>query len=227
MTNFHPDAQWLSEYVAGTLADSEALCVSTHLTYCEQCRKETADLMHFGATLFDHQQGTDDTLDTALQQALSDIDSKAPDSLDQHSPDDAPMPAATDEHKQLPHVIRKLINKNANELSWRKIGNKISMARLNDLGDEKEITLHKLQPGSSVSEHDHHGREITVVLDGSFSDDDGQYFPGDFLIREPGETHHPKANEECLCLAVCDAPVKFTGLFARLLNPLVAFQHNR
>ncbi|MEM7258898.1 MAG: cupin domain-containing protein, partial [Pseudomonadota bacterium] len=68
---------------------------------------------------------------------------------------------------------------------------------------------------------------ITVVLCGSFSDQDGVYKAGDFIVRQPGETHRPMVteDEECICLSVCDAPVKFTGVFTRLLNPLVAYQH--
>lgn len=223
MTNFHPDAQWLSEYVAGTLADSQALCVATHLTYCSQCKQDTAVMTQFGAALFDSEPTDSLTETNTLQQVWSGIDSK----ISTSTLDNQPIPDHAVTGNQLPPVIRKLVPNGTNTLRWRKIGSKISIAKLNNLGDKREITLHKLQPGSSVSDHDHRGREITVVLRGSFSDADGNYNPGDFLVREPGETHQPIVNndEECLCLAVCDAPVKFTGRFTRLLNPLVAFQH--
>lgn len=225
MTNFHPDEQWLSEYVAGTLADSQALCVSTHLAFCNQCKKETTEMTLFCAALFNNQQTDGASSPTALQQILSDIDINTGNS---HTDHDTQPTSSNEDSNQLPKVIQKLIPGEAGNLRWRKIGSKISIAKLDNLGDKREITLHKLQPGSSVSDHDHRGREVTVVLHGSFSDDEGQYYPGDFLVREPGETHQPKVNnnEECLCLAVCDAPVKFTGLFTRLLNPLIAYKHN-
>lgn len=222
MTNYHPDGQWLSEYVAGTLADSQALCIATHLSYCSECKNTIAEMTHLGGAMFDAQQTPDNVSPAALQQILSDIDNKPTD-----TPDALHSNSASDSEEYFPRAIKKMIPNGTSELSWRKIGSKISIARLDNLGDKREITLHKLQPGSSVSDHDHRGREITVVLRGSFSDDDGQYIPGDFLVRDPGETHQPRANnnEECLCLAVCDAPVKFTGMFTRLLNPLLALQH--
>ena len=58
MTTFHPDSQWLFEYVAGTLDDSQALCVSTHLSYCSQCKSQVAHLTSVGGAMF-----SSDTLD--------------------------------------------------------------------------------------------------------------------------------------------------------------------
>jgi putative transcriptional regulator len=86
-----------------------------------------------------------------------------------------------------------------------------------------QSVLHRVRPGGSVPRHDHRGLEFTVVLRGSFSDEFGVYGPGDFLLREPGICHHPVAaeNGECICLTVQEAPVRFTGLLWRCLNPLL------
>ena len=87
-----------------------------------------------------------------------------------------------------------------------------------------EVALHRIDAGGKAPEHDHRGREITVVLTGSFSDEDGVYQPGDFLVREPGDTHRPFAarNEDCICLSVLEAPIKLTGI-KRILNPFLSF----
>lgn len=231
MTHYHPDSQWLSEYAAGTLTDSQALCISAHLAYCEHCKQQTTELTEIGAMLF-YGQPSADTSPDALHSVLKQIQAQTP-ATAQTSPQTASIPQTqltsgdAEDYANLPAAVQKLVPGGFSNLRWQKIGSLISIAKLNNLGDERNVSLHKLQPGGSVSNHDHRGREITVVLRGSFSDQDGQYFPGDFLIREPGETHRPSAsnNEECLCLAVCDAPVKFTGMFARLLNPLMAYQH--
>ena len=87
-----------------------------------------------------------------------------------------------------------------------------------------ELALHKIDAGGKVPDHDHRGQEITVVLKGSFSDEDGVYQPGDFLVREPGESHRPMAaqNDDCICLSVLEAPIKLKGLKS-LLNPFLSF----
>ena len=71
--------------------------------------------------------------------------------------------------------------------------------------------------------HGHAGSEITVVLQGSFSDQDGRYAQGDFLVRGPGDEHRPvaAADSDCLCLAVLDAPIRLGGLLGRLANPFL------
>jgi putative transcriptional regulator len=100
------------------------------------------------------------------------------------------------------------------------------MARLQTGQKEFEVALHRIKAGGSVAKHDHGGTEITLVLDGSFSDENGIYHEGDFLVREAGETHRPLASRDapCICLSVVAAPVRMTGTFTRLLNPFLAFK---
>ena len=64
---------------------------------------------------------------------------------------------------------------------------------------------------------------MTLVLEGGFSDADGNYHEGDFLLRTPGEVHAPTAlqSEDCICLAVLDAPLKFTDWKFRWMNPFL------
>ena len=114
-------------------------------------------------------------------------------------------------------------------LKWKSFGKNLSIVDIDRVDEKREVALHRLAPGGAVAHHDHHGREITVVLTGSFSDRDGQYYPGDFIVKEPGEQHKPMASENsaCVCLSVTDAPVKFTGMLTRLLNPVVAYRHPR
>ncbi len=227
MTQFHPDTHWLAEYVSGSLPEAQALCIATHLEFCPQCRADINALTEIGASLF---SATDDTtplnpqvLD-AVWQSITPDNNPPPAVAIQAESHPTSVPAYPD---SFPRALRKLIPDGTSGLPWKNIGSRLSVAKLHRIDAERDVSLHRLQPGGVVSDHDHGGREITVVLSGSFSDQNGQYHPGDFLVREPGETHRPTASEdnECICLAVCDAPVKFTGLFSRLLNPLVALQH--
>ena len=61
------------------------------------------------------------------------------------------------------------------------------------------------------------------MLHGAFTDTTGHYARGD--IQEAGETleHQPyaAAGEDCICLAVTDAPLRFSSMAARVVQPLI------
>ena len=109
-------------------------------------------------------------------------------------------------------------------LAWRSLSPSLKVAPIGIGEKVHELALHRIKVGGKVPEHNHKGSEITVVLKGSFSDEDGVYQEGDFIVREAGDVHQPIAakNEECICLSVLAAPIKLTGI-KRLLNPLLTF----
>jgi putative transcriptional regulator len=85
------------------------------------------------------------------------------------------------------------------------------------------VELLKIKPGGAAHTHTHLGDEYTVILEGAFSDESGLYARGDFLLRDHKDRHTPVAtrDRECICLAVTEGPIQFTGFFSRLLNPLL------
>ena len=90
-------------------------------------------------------------------------------------------------------------------------------------GDRRcETTLYHIRAGGSLPLHGHRGSEITVVLRGAFSDNAGVYHNGDFIVRGSDDFHAPTAtlDDDCLCIAVLDQPVRFSGLM-RIVNPLI------
>ena len=82
-----------------------------------------------------------------------------------------------------------------------------------------------MRAGRQVPQHTHEGSELTVVLDGAFHDETGHYGRGDLVIADSSLDHRPTADEEqdCLCLAVTDAPLRLTGRFGRFFNPFIRF----
>ena len=53
MANHHPNEELLMAYSASSLPISQALCVSTHLEFCEQCRSHTQKLNSIGGLLLE------------------------------------------------------------------------------------------------------------------------------------------------------------------------------
>ena len=76
--------------------------------------------------------------------------------------------------------------------------------------------------GQSMPDHGHRGMELTLVLQGAFSDSEDRFGPGDIEIATEDLEHTPvaEAGVACICLAVTDAPLRFMGLIPRLLQPL-------
>jgi putative transcriptional regulator len=74
-----------------------------------------------------------------------------------------------------------------------------------------------------VPEHTHDGRELTLVLAGSFRDGKDVFARGDIEEADDTLLHQPVATEEedCICLAVTEAPLKFTSWIVRLIQPIL------
>jgi len=219
----HPDQTMLAEYVAGSLNFSTAVSVSAHLNYCEACRETVKTLESIGGTLLeqlevDNMKLDDDCFDSIMKRI---------DQEDRSRPKAFLQQPINDQHgnnnSELPNVVQRLIPNQQQSIQWKRLGLSLHTSALDKLDEQHDIALHRIQAGSSVFEHDHHGEEITLVLKGSFSDEDGMYQQGDFIVKQPGDTHRPMAakNEDCVCLVVQEAPVKFTGFFSRCLNPLI------
>ncbi len=58
------------------------------------------------------------------------------------------------------------------------------------------------------------------MLEGGFSDAYGHYLAGDVSVADSEVTHQPVADDDgdCICLAVTDAPLRFTGPLGSLIN---------
>jgi putative transcriptional regulator len=117
----------------------------------------------------------------------------------------------------LPSVLNNMIlGKTAN------IG-KLSRARIQLDENEIHSSLLHIQPGGSVPEHTHNGFELTVLIAGDFSDDQGEYVPGDFIMLDKKHQHHPVSEKGCLCFTVANDSLHFTQGINKLLNPIGTF----
>lgn len=89
--------------------------------------------------------------------------------------------------------------------------------------DAGQARLLKIPAGQPVPEHEHNGRELTLVLTGSFHDKVGEFVHGDVEDVDQKTFHRPIAAsvEECICLAVTDAPLIFKNLLPRLAQHFI------
>jgi len=101
---------------------------------------------------------------------------------------------------------------------WIQVARGISDQKVNIKDKQYTSRLIHIKAGTKIPSHTHHGEEITVVLKGSFSDEYGTYKPGDFLLRDGAYQHSPYADSDCICYAISDAPLHYTGFFGPIFN---------
>jgi putative transcriptional regulator len=138
-------------------------------------------------------------------------------------PEDQPDEESREVDSRVPRCLRQFVERTYDGLDWKRVSADIHSVELCRDSNGARVELLKIKPGGSATTHTHMGDEYTVILEGSFSDESGLYGQGDFLIRDENDQHTPVATQdrECICLAVTEGPIQFTGFLHRLLNPFI------
>lgn len=215
MVNHHPDPELLAAFASGTLPLSQALTVSVHTERCSECRANLKRLNMLGAELLSSLSPK-----AGSAQLKSDVLAKL--DLADTSPEQPAKPAIP-LNKRIPAALRQFIPRSYDDLNWEYHGPAIRSATLCVDTNGARVEMIRIKPGGRVASHTHIGDEITVVLEGSFSDETGVFREGDFVLCDARHEHRPVATKdrECICLAVTNAPLRFTGLLGRLINPFM------
>lgn len=223
MIHYHPDDNMLIEFGNGSLDWGLCILVSAHIEQCRLCKAKIKTQERIGAVLLCTSKMEPSAADS-LDKLLTKIQLMEQAATQQKLPlssDATPSPCDVDQ-VAYPKVVNKLL-RHRTLPNWQRISRSLKARRLITGQTKYEISLHNICSGGQVSEHDHRGLEITLVIKGCFSDAQGLYGPGDFIRKEPGQIHRPTAsqNEDCLCLSAVEAPVKLTGFIGRCINPFL------
>jgi len=205
-----PD-ELLLDYAAGALAEGPALAVALHVALDPAARRTVRRLRGLGGALLDSEPGAAMGED-ALERALARLDA-----LPGESPS---APSGTRPgFDWAPTLLRPYLAGK----SWRRAFGGFEEIRIDLHGDSHNVALLKLEPGRGLPVHRHVAGEYTVVLQGGYTDNTGQYGVGDFAVGPGPQTHKPIADpgEPCIALIVLEQPIVLTGFWARLLNPLL------
>ncbi len=212
MATHHPDTRLLNEHAAGSLALAQSVCVTLHLNYCEQCRRVHQQLNDLGSAMFE-KLAPSTVSAQLLDSVMARLDAEA-----------EPLSYRTHEVAGgTPPLVQRLMHRDYQDLDWRRIGGHVRICHLRTGDPENEFALYHIKAGGKIPRHTHRGTELTLVLEGSFSDEAGHYEAGDFLIRDAQHQHTPTAtrDRDCVCIGVLDAPVRFTDWRFRAANPFL------
>ncbi len=206
MINHHLTPELMMAYSAGTLPEAFALVVATHVSMCDGCRAEIDSFDAVGGCM----------VEDARAAALS------VDSLEATMRLIAQGPATTKQMPRLssgtlPSPLQDYVGGDLDAIKWRSIGMGVKQAILPTSSDATARLLY-IPAGSAVPDHGHRGTELTLVLQGAFSDDEDRFARGDVEVANEDLQHTPVADigMDCICLAATDAPLKFNAFIPRL-----------
>ena len=209
----HVDTATLMSFSAGTLNGSLAAVVAAHVSSCPHCAREVAAMDLVGATLLGG-------LPVPLQAAGEDH----PPMPRATAANPAPVTAerAVDEDSAvIPAPIRKRFGISGKNIRWQRLAPGVWHHRLARDGENAgDLRLLKIAPGYRMLEHGHGGTELTLVLEGAFSDSTGEYLPGDIQEVADELEHSPVADKVsgCICLIASEEPARFRGVVGRIVQ---------
>lgn len=222
---YHPTDEQLIDFSAGALVMSRALPIAVHIEQCAICQQNINKLQLLGSI----------QLESIAPQPVSDsvkasVLAKITASKNTIAADKKVEPAKLAKRRdglKIPRSLSRWVPDDYQSIKWTKISSSVFLHELCTDGNGAKASLVKVKAGGSMAQHGHSAEEVTVILQGSFSDHEGSYNPGDFIFHKSGDKHQPVAtvDQDCICLIVLDGPVQFTGLLTRLLNPFLRMVH--
>lgn len=217
----HLTDKLLMAYSAGQLPEAFSLVVATHISLCDECRARLASFDALGGAVLEETQDvpmSSGSLDATMKM----IRDRAARGVG--NPDD-PVAAPRFGGRRvadcvLPQPVRSYVGGDLDAVRWRSVGGGVRQAILPTARDARVRLLH-IPAGVAVPDHGHNGTELTQVLRGAFRDERGYFGPGDIDIATEDTHHTPIAegDEDCICLAATDAPLRFRAFLPRIAQP--------
>lgn len=225
-THPHADAltteTLLMRYAAGVLPPYESMLMAAYLTVSEDARQRMASFEAEGGRMIESVDPVSVT-QTCLNNILAMTQPQ------QHPAGPAPAPCS-DARKDggdcsIPKLLRKLVDAHCpqQKLSWDHVSPGIAKIDITLCRSEprtRRLRLLRLDPHQTTPVHHHLGTEITLVLEGGYTDETGSYNRGDMVIvTDPALRHSPRAMDSgCTCLSLTEAPLRFDNMFVQLFN---------
>ncbi|MEL7513786.1 MAG: ChrR family anti-sigma-E factor [Pseudomonadota bacterium] len=211
--NHHLTDDILMAYATGTLPEAFNLMVAAHVSLCDECRARVDAFDALGGEVLE-QSGTKPAPvdDDCLSQTMALIAGGAAQDIKVQSRKTGGV---------LPAPLQDYVGGDIDQIRWKPIGMGVKQAILPTSRDASARLLF-IPAGAAMPDHGHHGIEMTMVLQGAFQDEDDYFARGDVEIVDSDTHHTPVADihEDCICLAVTDAPLRFEGLLPKIAQRL-------
>lgn len=209
----HPQDELLIGYASGSTNEAISLLVATHLALCPECRRKVSAMEEVGGVLFSDLEPVA-VEKNAFEKISARLDTAVPSTKTQ-------IPT---NGNSVPEPLRSYIGGGFDTLKWQHIVGGISQYSIFRRG-AASVRLIRAMPGSAVAMHTHRGEELTMVMEGGFTDATGHYNRGDVQTTSPAISHSPAAvaGGPCINLAVTDSPLIFQHWPAKIIGKLFRF----
>lgn len=207
----HINDELLMGYAAGALPQAFDLVVATHVSLSDDARARLSGFEAIGGAVLDR-VGEADLQEDSLEATLARINGVAPEAPEAPERSDGVFPSP----------LQRVVGGDLDAVKWRNVGMGVKQSVLH-AGKDGSARLLYIPAGQAMPVHGHRGMELTLVLQGAYSDDDGRFGRGDIEIADEDMHHTPiaEAGEDCICLIATDAPLKFDGLLPRIAQPFL------
>jgi putative transcriptional regulator len=219
MIKHHPTDEILSQFVSAELPASLNVAVAIHVDMCPCCKSKVSALESTKATqvfadesigdifVDEDFEGSADLFDTiTMDESIDDVYEVQPKNI-----------SVNEQDYLLPRSLSRIAHSKFLQMG------KLSRSRVAlDDGPLRSSLLH-IAAGGEIPEHTHTGFELTLLLEGEFSDESGDYVAGDFMMLDGRHNHTPITKEGCLCFTVVSSALHFNKGLSKLLNPIGNF----
>ncbi|MBA5776437.1 cupin domain-containing protein [Stappia sp. F7233] len=204
----------LASYVAGSLVEPARVLVRSYLELNRENREFVRGLESMAGEMLDDIEPQ--PLE-ARNERLASILALEPEQLR-----DRKRGPEVGKDDLLPPSLRNFLGRGLNDLSWRTRLPGLKEHRLGEI-DGCSVSLLWIRAGQAMPTHTHSGKELTLVLDGGFSDGIGHYLRGDVSFADDTVDHRPVADDDgdCLCFVVTEGDLRLTGPIGRFFAPFV------
>jgi len=223
LPSHHPGDTLLIDYAGGGLCEGASLAVATHMAFCPCCRRMVGEMETVGGTLLDDLE-PEPLSPHCLDALMARIDREEAGRPPPPPCRPASRPAGpTGPRPLIPEPLRGYLGGGLEGKRWRLLHPGMTYVDL-DVGPNATTRLIRMKGGVAVPRHTHGGMELTVVLEGGFSDEFGAFQAGDIAVGDASIDHRPVSDPEgCLCLAATIGGLRLTGPIGRLFSRFVSF----
>jgi len=208
----HIDTATLLAFSAGTLNEALSAVVAAHVSSCSHCAGEVEAMDMVGSAML-----------AGMPVQMNEGPVCVPE-RPQVQPASAQSVTGQDtevDNLAIPAPIRRRFGITGKDIRWQPLAPGVWHYRL-PLGSAAsgDLRLLRIAPGYRMLEHGHGGTELTLVLQGAFSDSTGEYLPGDIQEVADETEHCPVADRVtgCVCLIASEERARFRGVVGKIVQ---------
>lgn len=202
----------LMAYSAGNLPEAFSLTVAAHISMCDECRARLGAFDAVGGMLID-ESDVAALADDSFEATMARIEGVEASSREPQRPIRSGI---------LPAPVQDYVGGDIEAIKWKSVGMGVKQAVLPTSRDATARLLY-IPAGTAMPDHGHSGTEMTLVLQGAFSDEVDRFGRGDIEIADEHLDHTPIAEigEDCICLTATDAKLRFRSWLPRIAQPFL------